>query len=150
MFTQIFLGTILITLTIVVEVVFIELAVKFLTKIGDKLHVKSLLRSRIVLLSTATLWILGALSIAIWIWAIAFTLVGAFAELETALYFSMVAFTTLGLGDIILPQDWRILSGFIATNGLVLFGLNTAFLLEVLRRIMEPDEEKSTSVDNTE
>jgi hypothetical protein len=33
--------------------------------------------------------------------------VGAIEHLETALYFSMVTFTTLGCGDVTLPSDWR-------------------------------------------
>jgi hypothetical protein len=33
--------------------------------------------------------------------------VGAIEQLETALYFSFVTFTTLGYGDVTLPPDWR-------------------------------------------
>jgi len=33
--------------------------------------------------------------------------VGAIEHLETARYFSMVTFTTLGYGDVTLPSDWR-------------------------------------------
>jgi hypothetical protein len=47
----------------------------------------------------------------------------------------MVSFTTLGFGDVTLPHDWRLLSGIIAANGLILFGLNTAFLIEILNRL---------------
>ena len=58
-----------------------------------------------------------------------------FDDLETATYFSIVAFTTLGFGDIILPVDWRILGGMTAANGLMNMGLYTALLVEVLRRV---------------
>jgi len=68
-------------------------------------------------------------------WALAFWSIGAFEGLERALYFSMVSFTTLGFGDVTLPQNWRLLSGIIAANGLILFGLNTAFLIEILQRL---------------
>jgi len=61
-------------------------------------------------------------------------MLGCFSSLEESLYFSMVSFTALGFGDLTLPQEWRILSGMIAANGLVLFGLNTAFLIEVLHQ----------------
>lgn len=64
---------------------------------------------------------------------------GIFADFEASLYFSMISFTTLGFGDVILPDNWRLLSGFIATDGFILFGLNTAFLFEVLRRLREEE-----------
>ena len=40
-------------------------------------------------------------------WAHVYLRVGAIEQLETALYFSMVTFTTLGYGDVTLPDDWR-------------------------------------------
>ncbi|MEM9736953.1 MAG: ion channel, partial [Pseudomonadota bacterium] len=52
-----------------------------------------------------------------------------------ALYFSVVAFTTLGFGDVLLPQEWRLLAGLSAANGLLIFGVSTAFLVEVFRRV---------------
>lgn len=47
----------------------------------------------------------------VWIWAIVFIVVGAFDAMEPALYFSIVSFTTVGFGDVILNPDWRLLSG---------------------------------------
>ena len=70
-----------------------------------------------------------------WLWALVFLAIGAFPSLEPAIYFAIVAFTTLGLGDVVLDQQWRILSGFASANGLLLFGLYTAFLVEVMRRV---------------
>ncbi len=136
-FGQIFLGSMVIPITILVQIWFIKIAIKRLKVISTK---KSASASSdgtlpvVFVLSLATLWLLAALSIAIWIWAGFFQLLGCFENLEESLYFSMVSFTTLGFGDLTLPQEWRILSGMIAANGLVLFGLNTAFLIEVLHR----------------
>jgi len=140
--TQIFLGSLVIPVTIFVQVWFIRVAIKHLRAMNreannDGSSVSNLNTMPIVLiLSGATLWLLAALSIAIWIWAGFFQLLGCFETLEKSLYFSMVSFTTVGFGDITLPQEWRILSGMIAANGLVLFGLNTAFLIEVLHRTL--------------
>ena len=41
------------------------------------------------------------------IWAYVYLRVGAIEQLETAFYFSMVTFTTLGYGDVTLSPDWR-------------------------------------------
>ncbi len=80
-------------------------------------------------------WVLLIVTIAVWIWAIALYLLGVFITIEGSVYFSIVAFTTLGFGDILLPHQWRLLAGMSAVNGLVMIGLLTAMLVEVLRRV---------------
>ncbi len=135
MFEQLLIGSILITATIIVEVIFIQIAMRVLRAQGPKYLSSQKVSHQVLALTSATLWLLAALSVSIWIWALAFWGLGAFEELERALYFSMVAFTTLGFGDVTLPVEWRLLSGIIAANGLILFGLNTAFLIEILHRL---------------
>lgn len=137
MLMQILIGSILIILTIIVQVFFIEVAIKNLSRFGPKLAGKS--KGFVIVLTVTTLWLLAALTIATWIWAVAFITLGAFETLSKSLYFSMVSFTTLGYGDVTLPEKMELLSGFIAANGLVLFGLNTAFLIEVMSRFRGGD-----------
>ena len=60
---------------------------------------------------------------------------GALGDLETAVYFSPVSFTTLGFGDIVLDRPHRLLSGMLAANGLVLFGLTAALLIGLIRSL---------------
>jgi voltage-gated potassium channel Kch len=68
-------------------------------------------------------------------WAHAYLRVGAIEHLETALYFSMVTFTTLGYGDVTLPPDWRLLASFEAANGIIMFGWTTALVAAVIQRL---------------
>jgi hypothetical protein len=140
MLFQIAIGSILICATIVIQIVFIEIAIKKLKIYGPRIMSRPKLHPPVIILTATTFWLLAALSIAIWVWAIAFNLLGAFETLEQGLYFSMVAFTTLGFGDVTLPQEWRLLSGIIAANGLVLFGLNTAVLIETMSKILKSSE----------
>ena len=87
----------------------------------------------VVVLVMALLWTLGMMTASIWLWAEAFYLLNIFTSFEEAVYFSLVSFTTLGFGDILLPVEWRLLSGIAAANGLLLFGLLTAILVETIR-----------------
>jgi len=143
MFFQILIGSVLISASIVIQVIFIQVAINNLKTYAPKLLLRRKSVAPIALMTAATLWLLLAMSVAIWIWAVAFHFLGAFELLEEALYFSMVSFTTLGFGDVILPQDWRLFSGMIAANGLILFGLNTAFLIEVFRRVLQVSQENT-------
>jgi hypothetical protein len=86
-----------------------------------------------IVLSLSLIWTLIMMTIAVWVWAIALRVLEIFATFEASVYFSLVAFTTLGFGDILLPQEWRLLGGMAAANGLLMFGLLTAILVEILR-----------------
>lgn len=88
-----------------------------------------------VTLCIASVWILVQLTAGVWLWALTLWGLGIFVTLETSVYFSLVAFTTLGFGDILLPQDWRLLAGMAAANGLLNMGLLTAVLVEALRQV---------------
>jgi hypothetical protein len=70
------------------------------------------------------------------LWAIVFLLCGEMKEFETAFYFSAVNYTALGYGDIVLPDQWRLLGPIEAINGLLLFGISTAVMFAVLNRLI--------------
>ena len=89
----------------------------------------------ILVVGGTVLWALAMLTIGVWLWAVTFWALDAFATMEESLYFSMVTFTTLGYGDVLMPQRWRILGAMTAANGLLNFGLLTAVLVEALRHV---------------
>jgi voltage-gated potassium channel Kch len=66
-------------------------------------------------------------------------MVGAISEVETALYFSTVTFTTLGYGDVVLDQRWRLVAAFKAVNGIIIFGLTTAAVIAVVQWVSFSD-----------
>lgn len=90
---------------------------------------------KIVLAVISILGIFMLVTMHIWLWAITYKLLSIpeFKTLEDAVYFSTVTFTTLGYGDIVLHDQWRVLSGIEAANGVVLLGWSTAFLFEIMQ-----------------
>jgi hypothetical protein len=77
------------------------------------------------------------------LWAFAYVAVDAIPDLEAALYFSMVTFTTLGYGDLTLESDWRLLASFEAANGIIIFGWTTALVVAYIQRLA-PSARQST------
>jgi voltage-gated potassium channel len=71
------------------------------------------------------------------VWAAFYRLSDSFATLEESVYFSMVSYTTLGYGDLILPPHWRLLGGVEAMTGVILLGWSAAFTFLVLNQISE-------------
>ncbi len=93
-------------------------------------------RPKLVLVLTGTLLTaLAMITANVWVWALAYRGLGIFRSLEEAVYFSLVSFTTLGFGDIILPREWRILSGMTAANGFLSIGMVSAVILETIRQV---------------
>ncbi len=89
----------------------------------------------LLLVMLSSVWAVMTITAGVWVWALAYDLLGVFPTFEESLYFSIVTYTTLGYGDVILPQEWRILSGMTSTTGFLNFGLITALLIEALRQV---------------
>lgn len=92
-------------------------------------------RTALLALLAVVFWILLVLTLSVWSWALVYYALGLFDRLEPALYFAIVSFTTVGYGDLVLGPDWRLLAGMTATNGLLVFGLFTAFLVDVMKEM---------------
>jgi hypothetical protein len=90
---------------------------------------------QIFLILVVVLGIAAIHSVEIWLYAAAFLAVDALEGLEAALYFSTVTFSSLGYGDIILGEKWRLFGAIEAANGLILLAWSTAFLLSVTSRL---------------
>lgn len=89
----------------------------------------------LLILCVSSVWIMGQVAMGVWLWAALFWSLGLLPTFETTVYFSLASYTTLGFGDVLLPQDWRLLGGMAAANGLLNFGLLTAVLVETLRQV---------------
>ena len=70
------------------------------------------------------------------LWATAFQASSEISTFEKAFYFSAQNYTTLGYGDIVPSDRWRLLGPLEAINGLLLFGLSTAVMFAALSRLV--------------
>ncbi|MHA3978758.1 ion channel [Halovulum sp. GXIMD14794] len=69
-------------------------------------------------------------------WAVLFMWLGEFTDFATAFYHSAVNFTSLGYGDIVMSERWRLLGPFDAANGVLMFGLSAGAILSVMQFLM--------------
>lgn len=90
-------------------------------------------------LTMAVLTGLHVLQITLWgvayLWVPGVTVL---SSLEEALYFSIVTFTTVGYGDVVVDRHWRLMAGIEALNGILLMGWSTAVLISVAQRFWQP------------
>jgi len=71
------------------------------------------------------------------VWALAYAWNGAIADLQTAIYFSAVTYTTTGYGDIVLPLPWRLDGAIEALTGILMCGWSTGFFFAVVSRLVD-------------
>src|SRR5262249_52872669 len=67
-------------------------------------------------------------------WAGIYRLLGLLPDIETAIYFSITSYTTVGYGDVVLPPTWRLLGPIQAAVGILMFGWSTAVIVTAMNR----------------
>lgn len=67
------------------------------------------------------------------VWGVLFLFLGEFTSLHEAIYHSGVNFATLGYGDIVMSEKWKLLGPLEAVNGALMIGLSGACMLTVLQ-----------------
>ncbi|HEX7295779.1 MAG TPA: potassium channel family protein, partial [Pyrinomonadaceae bacterium] len=71
------------------------------------------------------------------LWALFYYSRSLFETFETALYFSLGSYTTIGYGDVVLPQRWRLLGAIEGISGVLLCGISTAFIFAVINAMFQ-------------
>jgi hypothetical protein len=67
------------------------------------------------------------------IWATTYLLLGASADIKSAMLYSLNAMTSYGHANLYLESRWQMMGALEALNGWILFGLTTAFLFTVIQ-----------------
>jgi hypothetical protein len=69
------------------------------------------------------------------IWAAAYLWLGAIGSLRDAMMYSVDSITTRGASGLELEPQWRLMGALEAADGMLLFGISTAFVFAVIQRV---------------
>jgi len=138
MIIQLAVATLMVLLTVTIHGVGLALLGRYL-----RLEARDEMSRHIPALSTRTLVFTLVLVVAlfalhgveIWSYALLFMSLGAIGDLETAVYFSTIAYAGIGFDDAYISPDWRLVSGIEGVNGVLLMGWSTAFFVTVVTRL---------------
>jgi hypothetical protein len=132
---QLAIGAIMVALTVSIHAIGFDFMIRRLNTVSSRFMVifRGLWKNAVIIWATLAAFILITLDV--WLWALLYRFIGAFDSMEPALYFSLSSFTTLGIGDVLLPENWRILSGIEAAGGFFIFGWTSAFIFEIITQI---------------
>jgi hypothetical protein len=80
----------------------------------------------------AALILLHTLQVALWAllyrWQLGWTF-------DTAMYFSVVTYATIGYGDVVPPEGWRVAAAVEGLSGVLMLGWSSAIVFAVVNRI---------------
>ena len=128
-------ATFMVVLTVTIHFGGLLGLILMLRKSGHRFHAHESAAGQGAAILFVVLGLVAIHTVEIWAYGVAFLVVGALPDFETALYFSTTSFTTLGYGDVVLDRHWRMFGAIEGANGLLLFGWSTAFLFSVTGRM---------------
>jgi hypothetical protein len=132
-------GLSLIALTVGFHVSGVVFMALVLHSIGVRVESQSLGLRRLFAILTGLIGTVGLLlavlhGIEAGFWAAAYWWLDALASPEEAVLYSLDSITTRGASGLTLPQHWRIMGALEATDGMLLFGISTAFMFAVIQK----------------
>ena len=142
LYPKIATGLGMMVLTIIIHALFMVAGVKMARWRRSHLGKAKTEAMKAALLSGLTVWLFLAIVLEVWLWAALYLyhpLVSTLQNLDIAFYFSMVTFTTLGYGDVVLTGQWRILASIQAANGVIIFGWTTALIFYFIQHIYKEE-----------
>jgi hypothetical protein len=128
----------LIALTIAIHAVGVVMMTLVLDGIRTRLEERELAFRYVILVAIGTVGAVGLLlaslhGIEAIIWAIAYLWLGALNSWLDAILLSVDSITTRGASGLLLHQDWQLMGALEAADGMLLFGISTAYLFAVLQ-----------------
>jgi hypothetical protein len=130
-------GVLLLVVNVTVQAVATAVIVRLAARLIRRGYAGHSFWRNVIIMQVVTLLLLASSLLQMTLWAVLFVACGEFRHFDTAFYFSAVNFTTLGYGDIVMSEAWRLLGPLEAVNGVLMFGLSASVLFAVLSRLMQ-------------
>lgn len=121
-------GSLLIVTTVLTHVIGLMLLTFIASRLSQQVNGKRL-SHRLGVMVAIVLGLFGIVSIEVWTWAGSYLLLGVSPNWEEALYLSTATFATVGYGDVVPAQPWRVLAALEGITGFLMIGWSTAFLV---------------------
>jgi hypothetical protein len=137
MFIKILIGSGMIMLNLGIQVLAIALLMSFLQRRIRSGGITLGATGSARVLALIMLFLLFAHLLQFATWGALFVGIGEFQDFETAFYHSTVNFTSLGYGDIVMSEEWRLLGALEAANGVLMFGLSAGLILSSMNALFK-------------
>jgi hypothetical protein len=102
-------------------------------------------RNWIAMTATVGLLLVMLHGIEVGLWAIAYSWTGALDSFSDAVFYSMDSMTTRGASGLELQHKWRMMGALEGIDGMLLFGISTAFMYAMMQTYWEKLMASNTS-----
>jgi len=132
-------GLSLIVLTIAIHTIgvifmaFATVRIRVRLESGNRLELRQVLAINIGLIAMVGLLLAALHGIEAALWAAAYWWLGALSSLAEALLYSVDSMSTRGASGLVLERHWRMMGALEAMDGMLLFGISTAFIFTVMQ-----------------
>lgn len=133
-----FFGLALVALTLAIHAAGVTFMVSVLRGVRIRLESRSLHLAHVFAIVIGAITVMGLLlatlhGIEAAFWAATYLWLGALGSPGAAILYSVDAMATRGASGITLLPHWRMLGALEAANGMLLFGISTAFIFSVMQ-----------------
>ena len=129
------IGSLALVVNMLIQLVVIMAITGYLLRLLDSGRLLPTVGTDIKLIGVMFLALFGGHLLQFAIWASLFLWLGEFSDFASAFYHSIVNFTSLGYGDIVMSDKWRLLGPIEAANGILMFGLTISAFTAVMIRL---------------
>ncbi|MEN8132483.1 MAG: ion channel [Pseudomonadota bacterium] len=136
MLVNLLIGLLAMVLCLFLQLLLFIVAIRYYHRRDYLVNNSSVWSSLAVIKGVMLLLVIGNLA-QMAIWAALFMLLGEFQQFEAAFYHSAVNFATLGYGDIVMSEQYKLLGPLEAVNGVLMIGVSTAALMAAFQDAMQ-------------
>ena len=111
---------------IAIHALIMTMVVQVARSMGSKRQPHSSLVLIVVMIPTIAV-LMAAHTIEVFVWALAYWIFGAAPEGSDLVYFAFVNYATLGYGDVLPVERWRLLGPLTAMNGMLHIGAHPRY-----------------------
>ena len=129
-----FVGVPVMLLCLVVQVVVVFWCVRYCVQRSSRSVRQAGILEAMVPLVVTMLAMMVANLLQVALWGGLFVLLGEFEEFYAATYHSAVNFTSLGYGDVVMKQEWKLLGPLEAANGVLMMSMTAAVLTAIVQQ----------------
>jgi hypothetical protein len=133
---QLALATLMVVITVLMHgggIASLARVLQFDPAVTEAHHHFSMRHAMLILTIVLALFTLHGLEI--WLYGAVYLIIGAVADLESAVYFSTITPAGIDFDDAEMMHRWRLVGAIEGVNGVLLLGWSTAFFVTVVARL---------------
>ena len=140
MLSALLIGSLALIINMVIQVMAVVVIVRYFVARGATGRLHSRLGTDMYVLGVVIIVLFAGHLMQFATWGTLFLYLGEFKDFQTAFYHSTVNFTSLGYGDLVMSEKWRLLGALEAANGVLMFGLSAGSILSVMNLLISQNK----------